>query len=74
MLCNTSQYGNVGEAVNTITGNNAFIGVNSIILMSTHIGNNGVVGPGSFVSGSFEDNVVITGNPDRLVCTIDSFF
>lgn len=74
VLCNMSQYGNVGEAANTIIGNNVFIGVNTIILMGTHIGNNSIVGAGSVVSGSFEDNVVIAGNPARVVCSVDAFF
>lgn len=74
VLCNLSQYGNVGEADDISIGNNVFIGVNSIILMGTHIGENCIIGAGSVVSGFFEDNVVIAGNPARVICTLDTFY
>lgn len=44
-----------------------FIGANSIILKGTKIGKNCVVGAGSVVSGSFPDNVIIAGNPAKVV-------
>ena len=74
VLCNMRQYGNVGEAANTVIGNNVFVGINSIILMGAHIGNNTIVGAGSVVSGEFEDNVVIAGNPAKVVCSLESFY
>ena len=43
----------IGEAGETIIGDNVFIGINSIILMGTHIGNNCIVGAGSVVGGDF---------------------
>lgn len=67
-------YENVGECAYTYIGNNVFIGVNSTILMGTHIGNNCIVGAGSVVSGSFPDNVVIAGNPAKVICSIDSLY
>ena len=48
-------------------GNDVFIGMNSIILKGTVIGNNCVVGAGSVVHGTFEDNCVIAGNPAKVV-------
>lgn len=48
-------------------GENVFIGMNTIILKGTHIGNNCVVGAGSVVHGTFEDNSVIAGNPAKVV-------
>lgn len=74
VLCNMSEYGNVGEADDTYIGDNVFIGVGSIILMGTHIGNNSIVGAGSVTAGIFPDNVVIAGNPARIICTIDEFY
>lgn len=48
-------------------GNNCFIGCNSIILKGTVLGDNCVVGAGAVVSGQFEDNCVIAGNPAVVV-------
>lgn len=48
-------------------GENVFIGCNCIILKGTVIGNNCVVGAGAVVSGKFEDNCVIAGNPAKIV-------
>lgn len=74
VLCNLPQYGNVGEAAFTWIGDNVFIGVNSTILMGTHIGNNSIVGAGAVVSGTYPDNMVIAGNPARVVCSIDEYY
>ncbi|MGL5151655.1 MAG: acyltransferase [Clostridium sp.] len=46
-----------------IIGKNCFIGCNAIILKGTKLGDNCVVGAGSVVSGVFEENTVIAGNP-----------
>ncbi|WP_127579952.1 acyltransferase [Paenibacillus koleovorans] len=48
-------------------GKNCFIGCNTIILKGTIIGDGSVVGAGAVVSGTFEDNSVIVGNPGRVV-------
>lgn len=48
-------------------GNNVFIGINSTILPNTSIGNNTIIGAGSVVRGKFPDDVVIIGNPARVV-------
>lgn len=64
----------VAEAGETIIGNNVFIGMNSIILMGTHIGDNVIVGAGSVVSGNIPDNVVIAGNPARIIRTLDEHY
>lgn len=54
-------------------GNNVFIGAKCVILPSTIIGDNVVVGAGSIVNGIIPDNVVIAGNPAKIICTIDEF-
>lgn len=48
-------------------GKNCFIGCNSIILKGTVLGDNCVVGAGAVVSGKFEDNCVIAGNPAKVI-------
>ena len=48
-------------------GENVFIGCNCIILKGSKIGNNCVVGAGSVVSGEFEDNCIIAGNPAQKI-------
>ncbi len=57
-----------------IIGNNVFIGINSIILMGTKIGDNSIIGAGSVVSGKFPSNVVIAGNPAKVICSIDEYY
>lgn len=64
----------IGEGISTVIGNNCFIGMNSIILMGSKIGNNVIVGAGSVVSGIIPDNVVIAGNPARVVCTLEEHY
>ncbi|WP_377519782.1 acyltransferase [Priestia megaterium] len=50
-----------------------FIGANSIILPGTCIGENVIVGAGSVVKGDIPDNVIIAGNPARVINTIENY-
>lgn len=64
----------IGGSAPVRIGNNCFIGVNSTILMGTTIGNNCIIGANSVVKGSFSDNVVIAGNPAKVICTVEEYY
>lgn len=55
------------RAKEIIIGENCFIGCNTIILKGTVLGDGCVVGAGAVVSGQFEANSVIAGNPARVI-------
>lgn len=53
-------------------GSNVWLGNNVIILKGTEIGENSVVGAGSVVTGGkFPANVVIAGNPAKIIKSLD---
>lgn len=54
-------------------GSNDFVGVGSIILCGRTIGNNVVVGAGTVVSKDIPDNVVVAGNPMKIICSYDEY-
>ena len=54
-------------------GDDCFIGMNSIILKGTKLGDNVIVGAGSVVCGEFPSNVVIAGNPARIIRNLEPF-
>lgn len=67
-------YGDVlGSAGRVKIGNNVFIGMNSTILKGVTIGNNVVIGANSLINKNVPDNSVVVGNPQRVVCDIDSY-
>jgi acetyltransferase-like isoleucine patch superfamily enzyme len=51
-------------------GNNVFIGMNTILLPGTKIGNNVIVGAGSVIRGTIPDNSVVSGNPAVVIADI----
>ena len=54
-------------------GNNVFVGKGSIILPDVKIGDNVIVGAGTVVAKDVPSNVVIVGNPWRIICTFDEY-
>lgn len=54
-------------------GNNVYIGTRSLILPGVSIEDNVIVAAGSVVTKSVPSNVVIGGNPARILCTIEEY-
>ena len=55
-------------------GNNVYIGNNSLIMPGVTIGDNVLVAAGSVVTHSVPDNVVIGGNPAKLLCSLEEYY
>ncbi len=69
------RYGDLlGECSKTKIGDNCFLGMNAIIMPGVTLGNNVIVGAGSVVTKSFPDDVVIAGNPAKVICSLDEFY
>lgn len=54
-------------------GDKVFVGAYSIIMPGVTIGNNVVIGCGSVVTKDVPDNVVVCGNPAKVLCTIEEY-
>ena len=53
----------------TYIGNDCVIGVNSIIMLGVHIGNQVVIGSGAVVTKDIPDNSIAVGNPAKIIKT-----
>lgn len=63
-----------GSAGPVTIGDNVFIGMRSMLLKNTAIGNNCVIGAGSVVRGRIPDNSVAAGNPARVIMSIEDLY
>lgn len=63
----------LGSSGKVKIGNNVFIGINTLILKGCVIGNNVIIGANSLVNKDIPDNVVVGGNPARIICSIDDY-
>lgn len=54
-------------------GENCFIGARSFLLPGTEIGDNVIVGAGSVVRGKIPNNVIVSGNPAAVICSIEEW-
>ena len=68
-----SNYG-VYKVGKTKIGDNVFIGANAIILPGVKIGNNVIVGAGSVVTKDISDNLVVAGNPAKIITDVESYY
>ena len=57
----------IGLIKKVTIGNDVWIGGGVTILPGVSLGNNVIVGAGSVVTKSFPDNVVIAGNPAKII-------
>lgn len=63
-----------GSAGVVSIGNNVFIGMNTTILKGVHVGNNVIIGAGSLVNKDIPSDVVVAGNPAKIICTVDDYY
>jgi len=54
-------------------GDYCYIGTNSLIMPGVKIGNGSMVAAGSVVTKSVPPNMVVGGNPARILCTVDEY-
>ena len=54
-------------------GDYVYIGSGSKIMPGVTIGNNVLVASGSIVTKSIPDNLVVAGNPAKVICTIEEY-
>lgn len=64
----------LGSSGKVTIGDNVFIGMNSTILKGVNIGSNVIIGANSLVNSNIPDNVVVTGNPARIIMTIQEYY
>ena len=68
------KYGKIlGSSGKVHIGNNVFIGVNSTILKGVTIGNNVIIGANSLVNKDIPDDVVVAGNPAKIIMSVDEY-
>jgi acetyltransferase-like isoleucine patch superfamily enzyme len=55
----------------TTVGNKVSIGTSSTILGGIHIGENSIIGAGSVVTSDVPPNVIVAGNPAKILRKLD---
>lgn len=63
----------IGILRNIVIGSNVFIGMNTIILPGSTIGDNVIVGAGSVVRGCLKSNSIYAGNPANYIGDITAY-
>lgn len=67
-------YGDIlGSAGRVVIGDNVFIGTQTTILKSVHIGNNVIIGANSLVNKDIPDNCVAAGNPCKVIMNLEDY-
>ena len=68
-----TEFQNVDILERITVGHNVFIGMDTIILPGTIIGDNVIVGAKSLVRGEIPPNSVFAGVPAKFICTTDEY-
>lgn len=55
-------------------GDYVYIGTNALIMPGVTIGDNVLVAAGSVVTKSIPSNVVVGGNPAKILCSIEEYY
>lgn len=61
--------GRAGHKGLPIIGNNVVVGTHAQIIGNVRIGNNSIVGAGALVTHDVPDNMIVVGNPARILKT-----
>lgn len=64
----------LGSAGKVKIGNNVFIGMRTTILKGVTIGDNVIIGANSLVNKDIPSNVVVAGNPVKIICSIEEYY
>ena len=56
-----------------VIGDYVYVGTNSLIMPGVTIGSNVLIAAGSVVTKSVPSNVVVGGNPAKILCSIDEY-
>lgn len=70
---NQEKYKDILKFGKIILKDNCYIGRQSILLPGVCIGENAIVGAGSVVTKSVDDNCVVAGNPAKFICTTEEY-
>lgn len=65
---------NIDQFGKVTIGNRVHIGDGVYIMPGVNIGDNVIIGAGTVVTRSIPNNVIVAGNPGRIVGDIDAFF
>ncbi len=63
----------LGSSGKITIGNNVFIGMHTTILKGVTVGNNVIIGANSLVNHDIPDNVVVAGNPARVIISLEEY-
>jgi acetyltransferase-like isoleucine patch superfamily enzyme len=63
----------IGILRNIKIGDNVFVGMNTILLPGSVVGNNVIIGAGSVVRGKIPSNSIVAGNPAKVIGDIKDY-